>query len=89
MKEFTASIIDPIGLHARPASVVSTIASKFKSDVQIVLDKTGKVGNLKSIMNVMSLGVKKGDVITIKINGADEEEAYKAIYDAFKSNEII
>lgn len=59
MKEFTASIIDPIGLHARPASVVSTIASKFKSDVQIVLDKTGKVGNLKSIMNVMSLGVKK------------------------------
>lgn len=89
MKEFRASIIDPIGLHARPASVVSTIASKFKSDVQIVLDKTGKVGNLKSIMNVMSLGVKKGDVITIKINGADEEEAYKAIYDAFKSNEII
>ncbi|UUD35573.1 HPr family phosphocarrier protein [Mycoplasmopsis caviae] len=89
MKQFTATIIDPIGLHARPASVVSTIASKFKSDVQITLDKNGKVGNLKSIMNVMSLGVKKGDTITIKINGADEEEAYNSIFDAFKSNEII
>ncbi|WP_027120781.1 HPr family phosphocarrier protein [Mycoplasmopsis lipofaciens] len=89
MKEFTATIIDPIGLHARPASVVSSVASKFKSEVQIFVEKTGKTGNLKSIMNIMSLGVKKGDTVTIKVSGEDEEEAYKTIYDAFKSNDII
>lgn len=67
MKEFTCKIIDPIGLHARPATLIVSTASKFKSDAK--LSSGGKEGNLKSIMNIMALGVKSGAEVTIKISG--------------------
>lgn len=51
MKEFTRKIIDPIGLHARPTSLVTAIAAKYKSDAK--LSYNGREGNLKSIMNIM------------------------------------
>ncbi len=35
MKQITVSVIDPVGLHARPATVAVNAASKFKSEVNI------------------------------------------------------
>ncbi|KKB26791.1 Phosphocarrier protein of PTS system [Mycoplasmopsis meleagridis] len=89
MKTFSAKIIDPIGLHARPTSVIASEASKFKSDIVIVLDKTGKVGNLKSVMMVLSMNIRKNDLITIKANGEDEEEAINDLLKALKANNLI
>ncbi|UUM19277.1 HPr family phosphocarrier protein [Mycoplasma sp. 1018B] len=89
MKTFSATIIDPIGLHARPTSFIASEASKFKSDIVIVLDKTGKVGNLKSVMMILSMNIRKNDVITIKANGEDEEQAIHELLKAFKSNNLI
>ncbi|TNK86865.1 phosphocarrier protein HPr, partial [Mycoplasmopsis pullorum] len=77
MKEFTCVIADPIGLHARPATILVGTAAKFKSDSKIV--SNGREGNLKSIMNVMALGVKHGATVTIKVSGDDEEDAMVAI----------
>lgn len=87
MAKFTAKITDPVGLHARPASVTVAAASKFEADVTITAN--GKSGNLKSIMNVMALGVKQNDEITIEANGADADEAIKAIETAMKNNNLI
>ncbi|WP_416738048.1 HPr family phosphocarrier protein [Mycoplasmopsis meleagridis] len=89
MKTFSAKIIDPIGLHARPTSVIASEASKFKSDIVIVLDKTSKVGNLKSVMMVLSMNIRKNDLITIKANGEDEEEAINDLLKALKANNLI
>ncbi|AGR41804.1 MULTISPECIES: HPr family phosphocarrier protein [Spiroplasma] len=87
MTSFTATVIDPVGLHARPASVLTKEASKFASEIKI---KCGdKEGNLKSIMNVMALAVKTGAEITIEANGEDENEAIEAIEKAMKDNSII
>ncbi|AKU79340.1 HPr family phosphocarrier protein [Spiroplasma turonicum] len=87
MTSFTAKVIDPVGLHARPASVLTKEASKFTSEIKI---KTGdKEGNLKSIMNVMALAVKSGAEITIEATGSDEKEAISAIEQAMKDNSII
>ncbi|WAM00807.1 HPr family phosphocarrier protein [Mycoplasmopsis felis] len=78
MKEFTAKIVDPIGLHARPTSIIYTTASKFKSDSKLFFN--GREGNLKSIMNIMGfLGIKHGAEITIKASGDDEDAAISAI----------
>ena len=73
MASFTAKIIDPIGLHARPASELTTIASSFSSNIKIIAK--GKEGNAKSIMNIMALGIKKDDEITIEADGADADQA--------------
>ncbi|MGZ9755725.1 HPr family phosphocarrier protein [Mycoplasma sp. 394] len=87
MKEFTAKIVDPIGLHARPTSILVTVASKYKSDIK--LQSGGREANLKSIMNIMSLGVKCGAEVTVKVMGEDEQEAFDAIHDVFVKNELI
>lgn len=73
MTSFTAKIIDPIGLHARPASELTKIASSFASNIKIIAK--GKEGNAKSIMNIMALGIKKDDEITIEADGADADQA--------------
>ncbi|GGN65206.1 MULTISPECIES: phosphocarrier protein HPr [Oceanobacillus] len=70
-KKFT--IIDKVGLHARPASALVQVAGQFTSDVQ--LEYNGKSVNLKSIMGVMSLGVGQDAEITIRTEGDDEQEA--------------
>ncbi len=87
MLKYTAKIIDPIGLHARPASIVVSIASKFKSESYIYVGKNK--ANLKSIMNIMALGAKKGDEITVEVSGEDEKETISAIEKSMKENKLI
>ncbi len=85
--EFKAKIKDPIGLHARPASVMTQEANKFESDITISVN--GKSGNLKSIMSVMALGVKTEEEVTIAAEGADAEQAVAAIKAAMEVAEVI
>ncbi|MFD1675712.1 HPr family phosphocarrier protein [Alicyclobacillus fodiniaquatilis] len=65
------------GLHARPASVFVAEAGKFASDVLIEVE--GKRINAKSILGLLSLGVSKGQTLTIITEGADAEEALSAL----------
>ena len=74
-KKFT--IIDEMGLHARPATVLVNTAGKFASDV--TLDYNGKSVNLKSIMGVMSLGVPHNAEILITAEGEDAADALAAL----------
>lgn len=87
MIHFQAQIKDPIGLHARPASLVVQIASKFKSNITI--NHGTKSGNLKSIMNVMSLGILQGDEIKIEADGEDAQTAIAAIKKTMIENKLI
>ena len=67
------------GLHARPVSIFVKEASKFSSDIKVVKD--GKEFNGKSIMGILSMGAGKGDILTIKAEGEDEENAVKTLVD--------
>jgi len=87
MKEYKTQIVDPVGLHARPATVAVNAASKFRSDVTIGFN--GKTVNMKSIMGVMSLGVPTLSNIVITCDGEDEEDAIKTIVEALKAQKII
>lgn len=87
MKEFNALVIDPVGLHARPATVAVNAASKFKSEVKVAFN--GKAVNMKSIMGVMSLGIPTQSEITISCEGEDEEEAIKQIEEILKTQKVI
>ncbi|WP_443661340.1 HPr family phosphocarrier protein [Clostridium sp.] len=81
--EKTVKILNEQGLHARPASIFVKTASKFKSTVSIV-HGTG-IANAKSIINIMSLGLKKDEEIKIVTEGADEKEAMAALVSLVES----
>ncbi|MEM7117407.1 MAG: phosphoenolpyruvate--protein phosphotransferase [Chloroflexota bacterium] len=80
MKELEVTIHNPTGLHARPAKVFVNLAKTFKSDIRVHTDK--KKVNAKSMISMLTLGVKKGEQIRIVVKGKDEEEALTALANA-------
>ncbi|MCM3790669.1 phosphocarrier protein HPr [Domibacillus indicus] len=79
MAQKTFTITDETGIHARPATVLVQMASKFQST--ITLEYKGKSVNLQSIMGVMSLGIPQNASIQVTANGTDADEALEAITD--------
>ncbi len=87
MKKLEVVVVDPVGLHARPATVAVNVASKFKCNVNLAY-KDREI-NMKSIMGVMSLGIPTQSEIVITCDGEDEAEALVAIEDVLRSQKII
>ncbi len=75
--EREAKIVNPLGMHARPASELVKLASRFKSMVEIRKDDLAVNG--KSILGVMMLAAECGASITIKTDGEDAEPAMAAL----------
>lgn len=88
MKSFNAVVQDPVGLHARPATLLVQAANKYYSKITIKTS-SGATGNVKSIINLLSLGVKQGDKFEVIAEGKDEEEAIAGIEKSLKENKII
>jgi phosphocarrier protein len=75
--ERDATIVNPLGLHARPAAQFVRLASSFASD--ILVSKDGLDVNGKSIMGVMMLAAECGSAIRIRASGDDAERALEAL----------
>jgi len=73
MQERNVTIVNKLGLHARAAAKLVTMASGYSSDVDIA--KEGQSVNGKSIMGVMMLAASKGTSLLIRTSGNDEQEA--------------
>ncbi len=71
--ERTVSIVNQLGLHARAAAKLVTLASKFEADIKV--RKDGREVSGKSIMGVMMLAAAKGTRITLTAEGHDAEQA--------------
>jgi phosphotransferase system HPr (HPr) family protein len=82
--ETRITIAHEAGLQARPAALFVQVANKFTSRIWIA--KGDKKVNAKSILGVMSLGVRQGDEITVIVNGDDEENAMSAMQKLIASN---
>ena len=87
MKEINVLVVDPVGLHARPATVAVNAASKFKCEVNVSFE--GRSVNMKSIMGVMSLGIPTQSEVTISCEGEDEEEAITSIEEVLRTQKVI
>ena len=70
------------GIHARPATNLIRLAKKYKSIVS--LKKDDKQVLLNSMLNILTIGAKEGDTITIIVEGEDEADAAQAIDIFFK-----
>ena len=67
----------PDGLEARPVAMFVQIASNYSS--MVTIEYKGRKVNAKSIMGMMSLGIARGESISILTDGNDEDEAMTGI----------
>ena len=79
----TLTVVNPSGLHLRPAGVLSQTAMKFKCDV--IIECSEKKIVAKSVLNVMAAAIKCGTEITLICDGQDEPEAMKTLTEAIES----
>jgi len=70
-------VMNPLGLHARPASIFVKIANKYESDINVMKDT--EVVNGKSMMGLLTLAVEKGTAIELEITGRDAEQAMEEL----------
>lgn len=69
----TITIQNEVGLHTRPATYFIQKANNYKSSVWI--ENSDRRANAKSLLGVLSLGISKGDTVSIIADGSDEAEA--------------
>ena len=70
-------IMNPTGLHLRPAGNLCKEAMKFKS--LITFEYRNNVANAKSVLSVLGACIKSGDEINLICDGEDEEEALASL----------
>ncbi len=73
MKTIVYTIKDELGIHARPAGLLTKLAKNFKSKAMI--GKPEKMVEASNIIGIMSLGIRQGEEITVTFEGEDEAEA--------------
>lgn len=84
MKQFSYTITDPVGIHARPAGILVKAVKPFESKCTIT--KGEKTVDLRKLMALMGMGIKCGDTVDVKIEGPDEDTAFETIEKFFKDN---
>lgn len=84
MQQFTYTITDPIGLHARPAGLLVRAARALDSTVTI--RRGDRSVSAVELMNLMSMGVRQGEQVTVTIEGGDEEASRRAMEQFFQEN---
>ena len=77
MQKFTYVIKEELGIHARPAGLLVKEAKQFSSTITI--ECGNKKTNAKGLIGVMGMGIKKGNEVTVVVEGNDEEVAITAM----------
>lgn len=76
-------LTNDVGLHARPAARFVRTAARFRSVVKVM--KGENAANAKSITSILFLDAKKGDEITIRVEGEDSALALEALVELVKA----
>ncbi len=85
MKQFSYTITDPIGIHARPAGLLVKAIKALDSTVTIAkTDGKSAVGT--KLMAIMGLGIKQGEAVTVTVEGGSEDANAAALEQYFKDN---
>lgn len=74
-KEVT--IVNSVGLHARPATYFIKEANTYQSSIWV--ECGDRRANAKSLLGVLSLGITKDTAVTIIADGPDEEQALEGL----------
>jgi phosphocarrier protein HPr len=75
------TVINRLGIHARPAALFVKVANRFESDIAV--EKDGEQVNGKSIMGLMMLAAAQGAKLTVTARGRDAEAAVRDLEQLF------
>ena len=84
MEQFTYTITDPMGLHARPAGLLAQTTKGLDSAVTV--RRGERAVSAVRLLELMTMGVKQGDTVTVTITGGDEGASRAAIERFFQEN---
>lgn len=84
MKKFDYTLNTKMGIHARPAALIAD-RSKFVEE-QVMIAFGDKVADASKILDMIGLGAKKGDTVTVMVEGPDEERVAAELERLFKEN---
>ena len=84
MKQFEYTLHTKMGIHARPAALIAD-RTKFLEE-QISISFQGKTANAKSAPDIIGLGAKKGDTLTVTVEGPNEDHVAAEIEMLLKEN---
>lgn len=79
--EKVVTVLNPMGIHMRPADLLSRAAQQFQCQIEI--EKDGQAIDCKSIINILTLGARQGTQLSLRANGVDAEEAVAALSGLF------
>lgn len=77
MPDIRLTVIDPSGLHARPAARFVQAASRFSS--RIAIRHEGREADAKSLIALLGLTIRPSSEITLMADGPDADEALAAL----------
>lgn len=77
------TVVNKLGMHARPATMIVKAATKYRSEFKII--KEDMEINGKSIMGVMTLAAEYGSTLELIADGPDEEHLIKEIAELFST----
>jgi len=79
MREFSHTVKDPLGIHARPAGLLVKKMQEFSSGATVIRGDDECDG--KKLLALMKMRVKEGHTLTVRFDGDDEDAAAKAVRD--------
>lgn len=80
--EKVVTVINPMGIHMRPADVLSRAAGRFQC--QIIIEKDGQAIDCKSIMSILTLGARQGTQLSLRACGVDAQAALETLSELFE-----
>lgn len=81
--EAQVEVLNQLGLHARPATMLARTAMEFSSE--LVLERDGDTVNPRSLMGILMLAAGKGTRLTVRAIGEDAARAVAALVELFES----
>ena len=84
MKTFEYTIKDELGLHARPAGLLAKTAKATGS--RITIQKGDKIVSADRLLSLMGLGIRQGDLVTVRVEEGDEDASMATMQAFFETN---
>ncbi len=84
MTQFSYTVRDPLGLHARPAGQLVKLARGLSSRVEI--GKADKTADARRLIALMELNVLQGETVTVSAEGTREAEDLQTLLTFFQEN---
>jgi phosphocarrier protein HPr len=73
----TVTIVNPPGLHLRPAKLFVEMASQYQCRIELIKDEMRIDG--KSILSILTLGAAQGTQVSLEATGPDSQAAVNAL----------